>query len=92
MFDPEWCDVSSNNGPITRVLSVISAGLSIWGKYEKELAKVVAAQQELANAQKLLDLPISVYLDLINVQKDMNGLKQIYDVFEAQKVNVTFNF
>lgn len=77
---------------MTKVLSIISAGLNIWGKYEKELAKVIADQQELANAQKLLDLPVSVYLDLINVQKDMLGLRQIYDVFEAQKVNVKFNF
>lgn len=74
-----------------RAWPVFSAGLNIWGKYEKELAKVVAAQQELANAQKLLDLPVSVYLDLINVQKDMKGLRQIYDVFEAQKVPVEFS-
>lgn len=72
---------------VTRVVSIFPAGLNIWGEYEKNLAKVVAAQQELANAQKLLDLPISVYLDLINVQKDMKGLRQIYDVYEAQKVN-----
>lgn len=52
-----------------------------------DLSKVVAAQQELAKAQKLLDLPISVHLDLINVQKEMKGLKQIYDVYEAQKVS-----
>lgn len=51
-----------------------------------DLAKVVAAQQELAKAQKLLDLPISVHLDLINAQKDMKGLRQIYDIYEAQKV------
>lgn len=63
-----------------------SAGLRILGTYEMDLAKVVAAQQELAKAQKLLDLPISVHLDLINVQKDMKGLRQIYDIYEAQKV------
>lgn len=56
------------------------------GTYEIDLAKVVAAQQELAKAQKLLDLPISVQLELINVQKDMKALRQIYDVYEAQKV------
>ena len=33
-----------------------------------------------------------MYLDLINVQKDMKGLRQIYDVFEAQKVNDKFRF
>lgn len=67
-------------------MSVSCAGLSILGTYETDLSKVVAAQQELAKAQKLLDLPISVHLDLINVQKEMKGLKQIYDVYEAQKV------
>lgn len=77
---------------MTRVWPILSAGLNIWGKCEQELAKVVAAQQELANAQKLLDLPVSVYLDLMTVQKDMKGLRQIYDVFEAQKVLVKFNF
>lgn len=76
----------------TRVVPIFSTGLNIWGKYEKDLAKVVAAQQEVANAQKLLDLPVSVYLDLINVQKDMTGLRRIYDVYEVQKVNtVKFN-
>lgn len=67
-------------------MAIFFAGLSILGRYEMDLTKVVEAQQELAKAQKLLDLPISVHLDLINVQKDMKGLRQIYDVYEAQKV------
>lgn len=67
-------------------MSIFPVGLRILGTYEMDLAKVVAAQQELAKAQKLLDLPISVHLDLINVHKDMKGLRQIYDVYEAQKV------
>lgn len=67
-------------------MSIVSAGLNVLGTYEMDLAKVVAAQQELAKAQKLLDLPISVHLDLISVQKDMKALRQIYDIYEAQKV------
>lgn len=56
------------------------------GKYEADLAKVVAEQQELANAEKLLDLPVNVYPEIISIQNDMKGLKQIYDVYKAQKV------
>lgn len=56
------------------------------GTYEADLAKVVAEQQELANAEKLLDLPVSVHSEVISIQKDMKGLRQIYDVYKAQKV------
>lgn len=54
--------------------------------YESDLAKVVAERQELANAEKLLDLPLTMYPELISIQKDMNGLRQIYEVYKAQKV------
>lgn len=70
----------------TTLSPVLFAGLSIMGKYEADLAKVVAEQQELANAEKLLDLPVNVYPEIISIQKDMKDLKQIYDVYKAQKV------
>lgn len=54
--------------------------------YEADLAKVVAEQQELANAEKLVDLPVNVYPEVISIQKDLKGLRQIYDVYKAQKV------
>lgn len=56
------------------------------GKYEADLAKVVAGRQELANAEKLLDQPVTMYPEVISMQKDMKGLRQIYDVYKAQKV------
>lgn len=58
-------------------------------KYEAELAKIVAGRQDLANAEKLLDLTVTVYPDIISMQKDMKGLRQIYDVYKAQKVSST---
>lgn len=54
--------------------------------YEADLAEVVAERQELANAEKLLDLPLTLYPDVISIQRDMNGLRQIYKVYKAQKV------
>lgn len=62
------------------------AGLSIMGSYESDLAKIVAGRQELANAEKLLDLPVTMYPEVIRMQKDMQGLRQIYDIYKAQKV------
>lgn len=56
------------------------------GTYEAELAKIVSGRQELANAEKLLDLPVTVYPEVISMQKDMKGLRQIYGVYKAQKV------
>lgn len=54
--------------------------------YEADLSKLVAERQELTNAEKLLDLPITLYPEVISIQKDMKGLRQIYDIYKAQKV------
>lgn len=54
--------------------------------YEAALAKIVARWHELANAEKLLDLPVTVYPVVVSIQKDMKGLRQIYGVYKAQKV------
>uniref|UniRef100_A0A3Q2PNV9 Dynein axonemal heavy chain 10 n=1 Tax=Fundulus heteroclitus TaxID=8078 RepID=A0A3Q2PNV9_FUNHE len=53
--------------------------------YEADLAKIEAERQELANAEKLLDLPVTMHQDATRIQKDMKGLRQIYDVYQAQK-------
>lgn len=58
------------------------------GTYETELAKIEAGRQELANAEKLFDLPITMYTELQNVQKEMKGLRQIYEIYKSQKVRV----
>ncbi|KAL7391500.1 hypothetical protein ABVT39_010104 [Epinephelus coioides] len=63
----------------------LDKGLTIMGIYEADLAKIVSGRQELANAEKLLDLPVTVYPEVISMQKDMMGLRQIYGVYKAQK-------
>ncbi|XP_037633762.1 dynein heavy chain 10, axonemal [Sebastes umbrosus] len=63
----------------------LEKGLTIMVTYEADLANMVAERQKLANAEKLLDLPITVYPEVISMQKDMNGLRQIYGVYKAQK-------
>lgn len=61
-------------------------GLQILAAYEKELVKYEKNRQELANAEKLFDLPITMYPELLQVQKEMKGLGQIYNIYSAQKV------
>ncbi|CAJ1068269.1 LOW QUALITY PROTEIN: dynein heavy chain 10%2C axonemal [Xyrichtys novacula] len=63
----------------------LDKGFSILRKYEADLAKVVADRQELANAEKLLEIPITMYPEIMSMQKDLAGLRQIYDVFKAQE-------
>lgn len=66
-------------------------GLMIMETYETELAKVEASRQELVKAEKLFDLPITMYPELLNVQKDMKGLRQIYEIYKAQKVRIAIH-
>ncbi|KAM5191717.1 dynein axonemal heavy chain 10 [Mantella aurantiaca] len=64
----------------------LEKGLQILAAYEKELVKYEKSRQELANAEKLFDLPITMYPELLQVQKEMKGLRQIYDIYSAQKL------
>uniref|UniRef100_A0A8C4WLB8 Dynein axonemal heavy chain 10 n=1 Tax=Gopherus evgoodei TaxID=1825980 RepID=A0A8C4WLB8_9SAUR len=62
----------------------LDKGLELLDIFEKELEKHEKNRQELANAEKLFDLPITMYPDLLKVQKDMKGLKQIYEIYKLQ--------
>jgi len=42
-------------------------------------------RQELTNAEKLFDLPITSYPNLFKVQNEMRGFEQIYSLYEEQK-------
>lgn len=65
---------------------VLLTGLTIIMTYEANLSKIVAEEQELANVANLLDLPVSVFPEVFNIQKEMKALRQIYDLYKAQKV------
>ena len=43
-------------------------------------------RQELANAEKLFDLPVTIYHDLMQVQKELKGQEHIYTIYVEQKV------
>ncbi|XP_075390744.1 dynein axonemal heavy chain 10 [Tenrec ecaudatus] len=64
----------------------LDRGMDLLGSFAKELAKHEKNRQELANAEKLFDLPITMYPELLQVQKEMNGLKMIYELYGGLKV------
>jgi len=49
-------------------------------------------RHELANAEKLFDLNVTVYHVLIQVQKELKGQEQIYTIYEDQKVLLSILF
>ncbi|XP_074640231.1 dynein axonemal heavy chain 10-like [Tubulanus polymorphus] len=59
-------------------------GLQLMKKYGEILAKHEAERQELANAERLFDLPITMYPDLLQVQKEFKGMELVYAIFEEQ--------
>ena len=65
------------------------AGLELLESYKKELARYERDRQELANAEKLFDLPITMYPELLQVQKEMSGLEKVYEIYKQQKVTIT---
>ncbi|KAM8866758.1 dynein axonemal heavy chain 10 isoform 2-T2 [Synchiropus picturatus] len=76
---------TSNEAELAVIGRVSSLGLKILETYESDLAKIVASREELAYAERLLDLPVTVYPEVENMQKDMKGLRQIYDLYKTQQ-------
>lgn len=55
-------------------------------KFQVEYATYEKQRQELSNAEKLFDLPITTYSDLVEVDKDLKNMAKVYDLYEAQQV------
>ena len=66
---------------------MICQGIELLKQYKQDVENYELQRQELANAEKLFDLPVTVYQDLILVQKDLKGLEQIYAIYKEQKVS-----
>ncbi|GAB0196984.1 dynein axonemal heavy chain 10 [Grus japonensis] len=63
----------------------LDKGLELMAIFEKEVEKLEQNHQELSSIEKLFDLPVTVYPDLVKAQNDMKGLKQIYEIYELQR-------
>ena len=45
-----------------------------------------AQRSELTNAEKLFDLPITGYPNMIEVEKELKNLALVFELYEAQRV------
>lgn len=44
----------------------------------------------MANAEKLFGLSITLYPELLDMEKELKGLDQIFTIYENQKVGICF--
>ena len=56
-------------------------------EFKKEYATMEQRRQELTNAEKLFDLPITTYPDVMEVDRDIRNMSKVYELYEAQKVS-----
>ena len=61
-------------------------GVELLKKFKQDFNKFEKDRQELANAEKLFDLPITMYPEMQQMEKELKGLEQIYAIYERQKV------
>ncbi|XP_037090995.1 dynein heavy chain 10, axonemal-like [Pollicipes pollicipes] len=80
----KFCERYYQEGPGT-VGDQFDLGEHKMKSYEDELASLLERQQELVNSERLFDLDITAYPELTTMQKDMAGLRLIYDIYVAQK-------
>ena len=55
-------------------------------EFQSKYSVFEAKRNELTNAEKLFDLPITVYEDLIKVDQNLKNMAKVYELYEAQKV------
>ena len=62
------------------------AGVQLLKEFQAEYAKFEAQRQELTNAEKLFDLPLTMYPNLIEVDQQLRNLATIFQLYEEQRV------
>ncbi|XP_025092040.1 dynein heavy chain 10, axonemal-like isoform X1 [Pomacea canaliculata] len=63
----------------------LDIGLQMMTAYQQELEKMEDMRSELVKAEKLFELPITLYPELLHISKNMAGLTQLYDIYVLQK-------
>ena len=69
-------------------LSFFITGVKKLKDFQAQFAELEKERQELVNAEKLFDLPITLYSDLIEVDNQLQGMAKVFELYEAQRVCV----
>ena len=64
----------------------LALGVEILKEYQARYAAMEQQRQELTNAEKLFDLPITMYPGMVEVDRSLRNLTKVYDIYEAQRV------
>jgi dynein heavy chain len=64
----------------------LDKGVELLKAFQVEFAKMDKERQELCNAEKLFDLSITAYPDMVEVDRELNYFAKILDLYQAQKV------
>ncbi|CAH3028713.1 unnamed protein product, partial [Porites evermanni] len=73
-----------NEGP-NSIGTDLDAGVELLKRFKEEFANFEKERQELANAEKLFGLSITLYPELLEMEKELKGLDQIFSIYENQK-------
>lgn len=64
-------------------------GVELLKRFKEEFATYEKERQELTNAERLFGLPISMYPELNQMEKELKGLDQIFSIYTSQQVSDT---
>lgn len=67
-------------------MNTFVTGVVLLKKFRETFANFEKERQELANAEKLFGLNITMYPEMMDMERELKGLEQIYSIYEKQKV------
>ena len=70
------------------VFPMVPIAVDLLKTFQVEFGKMEKDRQELCNAEKLFDLSITAYPDLVEVDRELNYYAKILDLYVAQKVHM----
>ncbi|CAH8558888.1 unnamed protein product [Heterobilharzia americana] len=71
-------------GPGT-MLDDLDSAVASAKEYNEQLNEIDGKRKELASAEKLFNLPLTQYPQILNIQKELNGLDQLFSIYLGQK-------
>ena len=79
--------------PLNYIVCAIGCGwigVELMKVFTEELDYFEEKRQDFTNAEKLFELPITMYPQLLKAQKDIKNLESIFHIYVEQKVRLWF--
>ena len=64
----------------------LCTGVKLLKEFKGQYLIMEQQRQELTNAEKLFDLPITMYPDMIEVDRELKNIGRVFEIYENQKV------